>query len=296
VSAHTDIQWCDSTVNPTMGCDGCELWNARSKTCYAGVLHGRYGGTNSGFSPKFEILTQYPGRMAKAAAWSDLAGTKRADKPWLDGLPRLIFVSDMSDALSRAVPFDYLHREVVEEVTSPKGSRHCWLWLTKLPSRMLSFDAWLLERGVAWPANLWAGTSITRQPTAARWNFLKLVRAPVRFLSVEPVLEAIDLVGVLGGEVKPNLVISGGASGTDLVSGEPAAPCDVGWLRALRDQCAAAGVPYFCKQLGARPLGMKLKDSHGGDWSEWPADLRVRQVPHPPPPPQPLVGRGLFHF
>ena len=62
----TEIGWCDSTVNPTMGCAGCELWSDAEdgeKTCYAGILHDRYGGVNKGFSPKFNILTQYPGRM-----------------------------------------------------------------------------------------------------------------------------------------------------------------------------------------------------------------------------------------
>ena len=80
----TKIQWCDSTVNPTMGCDGCELWNGERKTCYAGMLHLRYGKNNSGFASTFEDVTQYPGRMQKAARWSDLTGTSRPGKPWLN--------------------------------------------------------------------------------------------------------------------------------------------------------------------------------------------------------------------
>jgi len=39
----TTIQWCDSTINPTMGCDGCELWDQNRKSCYAGILHKRFG-------------------------------------------------------------------------------------------------------------------------------------------------------------------------------------------------------------------------------------------------------------
>jgi protein gp37 len=38
----TEIQWCDSTVNPVMGCAGCELWDGKLKICYAGVLHARH--------------------------------------------------------------------------------------------------------------------------------------------------------------------------------------------------------------------------------------------------------------
>jgi hypothetical protein len=44
-------------------------------------------------------------------------------------------------------------------------------------------------------------------------------------------------------------------------------------------------VPVFVKQLGSRPAEgdarLRLRDGHGGDWSEWPADLRVREMPLP---------------
>src|SRR5947209_4800723 len=106
MSRHTAIQWCDSTVNPTMGCEGCELWNPTRRSCYAGVLHQRFGGHSPGYAPAFEQVTRFPGRMAEAAHWRDLRGTVRPDKPWLSGLPRGIFISDMSDALSSSVPFD----------------------------------------------------------------------------------------------------------------------------------------------------------------------------------------------
>src|SRR5881227_2433663 len=98
MSIATKIQWVDSTCNPTMGCEGCELWNPKSgvRTCYAGMLHTRFGGATKGYSPTFDELTLWPGRMAEAARWPDLTGTKRKGKHWLDDLPRLIFVSDMS--------------------------------------------------------------------------------------------------------------------------------------------------------------------------------------------------------
>src|SRR5438309_9245945 len=121
MSMKTKIQWCDSSVNPTMGCEGCELWTAKVRICYAGNLHTRFGGVTKGYSPRFEQLTFWPGRMAEAAGWPDLAGTRRKQKPWLDGLPRLIFVSDMSDALSADVPFEFLEQEIIEVVTSTAG-------------------------------------------------------------------------------------------------------------------------------------------------------------------------------
>lgn len=74
-----------------------------------------------------------------------------------------------------------------------------------------------------------------------------------------------------------------------------ARPFDLAWARSAIVQCRAAGVPVFCKQLGAKPISndsadrghagmhpyqsVPLRDRKGGDWSEWPADLRVREFP-----------------
>lgn len=94
-------------------------------------------------------------------------------------------------------------------------------------------------------------------------------------------------------------------------SGPSARPFDLAWARAIVAQCKAAGVPVFVKQLGFRAQGewlppgttgrrtirlkdcrdpdetkhrFMLEDPHGGDISEWPADLRIREMPE--------VGRG----
>src|SRR5258706_607056 len=85
MSIATKIQWCDSTCNPTMGCEGCELWNPKTgeRSCYAGVLHMRYGGGTKGFSPAFEGVAFWPRRMAAAARWRRPPGPRPADKPWV---------------------------------------------------------------------------------------------------------------------------------------------------------------------------------------------------------------------
>ncbi len=278
MSVTTKIQWCDSTCNPTMGCEGCELWNPKTgeRSCYAGVLHLRYGGMTKGYSPTFEELTYWPGRMAEAARWSDLTGTARKDKPWLDGLPRLIFVSDMSDALSAEVPFDFLEQEIVSIVTSPSGQRHQWLWLTKRPDRMAQFSSMLKHKGIGWPKNLWAGTSITTQGTTSRIKNLLQVgdENTIRFLSVEPQREKIDLGEWLS---RLDWVIQGGQSGRS------ARPFHLEWALDLMGQCKNVGVAYFLKQLGSMVFSenqkLRFRDSHAGDWSEWPKEARVRQMP-----------------
>lgn len=72
-------------------------------------------------------------------------------------------------------------------------------------------------------------------------------------------------------------------------SGPKARPCDVSWIRSIRDQCKAAGVACFVKQLGADPIfsihdgigrwNPEITDPKGSDPAEWPADLQVRQFP-----------------
>ncbi len=282
VSISTKIQWCDSTVNPTMGCEGCELWNPKAgvRKCYAGMLHTRFGGATKGYSPTFEELTYWPGRTAEAARWPDLTGKARKAKPWLDGLPRLIFVSDMSDALSSVVPFDFLEAEVIANVTSPEGRRHRWLWLTKRPDRMAQFSGHLRDKGVGWPGNLWAGTSITTQGTTGRINALLRVGDgdTTRFLSVEPQHERIDLSPWLP---KLDWIIQGGESGRG------ASPFNVEWALDLIRQCREARVAYFLKQLGSVVFRagrrVTFADDHGGDWAEWSKELRVREMPEARP-------------
>lgn len=276
MSKNTKIQWCDSTINPTMGCDGCELWDTNRKSCYAGILHMRFGGATKGYAPSFEDVTLFPGRMAEAARWSDLRGKDRPDKPWLNGLPRLIFVSDMSDSLSKVVTFDYLMDEVIGNVTSEQGRRHHWLWLTKRPKRMAEFSAWLRHRGIEWPSNIWAGTSITNQKTTSRIRHLLNVgdEGTIRFLSGEPQVEEIDFEQWL-----PRLdwFIHGGESG------HGARSFDIRWATNLIEQCRRHDVAYFLKQLGSHVVDganrLGLKDNHAGDWKEWPKSVRVREMP-----------------
>jgi protein gp37 len=240
------------------------------------VLHTRFGGVTPGYAPSFEQVTLYPGRMAEAARWPALSGKPRIDKPWLDRMPRLIFVSDMSDALSNSVPFEYLRNEVITIVTTEPGERHEWLWLTKRPDRMAKFSSWLREAGTAWPGNLWAGTSITTQATTSRIESLLKVggEQTMRFLSVEPQVEPIDLRTWLP---KLDWVIQGGESG------RRGRPFDISWADDLIEQCRQHVIPLFIKQLGSvvthRDERIAFQDGHGGDWTEWPQRLRVRRMP-----------------
>lgn len=173
-------------------------------------------------------------------------------------------------------------------------------------------EAWLAAsgtEGMPWPLpNVWLGVSVEDQQRAdERIPLLLQTPAAVRFLSCEPLLSAVNLEPFMqyppfhedyklhypGGGI--NWVIIGGESG------HGSRPCQVEWIRSIVGQCRAAAVPVFVKQLGANyvdavngicghstkwpydilPSGptRRFKDSKGGDWSEWPEDLRVRQFP-----------------
>ncbi len=184
----------------------------------------------------------------------------------------------MSDALSQSVSFDYLYEEIIQNVVSEQGQRHCWLWLTKRPHRMSKFSRWIESKGIAWPSNLWAGTSITDQRSTVRIGHLLRVGSAdtIRFLSVEPQVEPLDLDPWL-----PDIdwILHGGESG------QGARVFHVEWALDLIQKCRQFGKPYFLKQLGSIVASdgqhQTFNRSHASDWNEWNPTLRVREVPIP---------------
>jgi protein gp37 len=239
--------------------------------CYAGML-GTFRAGHKGYAGEFTQPKLFPGRMAEAAKWDPPTAAERADKPWLLDAPRIIFVSDMGDALSKTISFDYLMSEIIDVVVTANGRQHLWLWLTKRPSRMAEFGRWLLDQGIQWPENLVAMTTITSQNTAGRMAELRKVPSKFKGLSCEPVFGELnlDLSGI-------DWCIAGG--GSDVL----AKPFHVEWALHLQEQCRKVGAAFFLKQLGKNPVfngqPLKLKHRHGGNWDEWPADWRTREIP-----------------
>ena len=242
----TKIEWCDSTINPTMGCSGCVL---RKDHCYAATLCTRYAGCK-GWPQSFDRPEFFPGRLEKAIRWKDLTGAKRPEKPWLDGYPRVVFVNDLSDGFCPDVdPGWWLEPCLNQMAASP----HIWMLLTKWPDRMAEFFE---QHSV--PDNMWLGTTVTTQEDDWRIQWLLQIRAAVYFVSLEPLLGEIDLTDYLyreneglplmlqmqGGDVVLNGIIVGGETG------HGARPMNPQWPRDIRDQCQAAGTPYFFKSWG----------------------------------------------
>lgn len=115
-------------------------------------------------------------------------------------------------------------------------------------------------------------TSITSEKSYPRIEALKQIPAAARGLSIEPLFEKVSpqLNGI-------DWIIVGGESGPS------ARPFHLEWAFDLRNQAKQSGCAFFLKQVGASPHlngeMIHLRDSHGGDWTEWPKSWRTRQVP-----------------
>ncbi len=286
----TEIPYCDSTVNELVGCDGCCL-HQRGKPeshCYAAGLVGRYAGL-PGWPPTFDTPTVIPGRLAKAIKWPDLTGKERPEKSWLNGYPRIIFVSDVSDPFTVSVdPDSWLTPALPAMADSP----HIYILLSKRGRRMLEY--W--QRHPI-PRNVWPGVTVTGPDTAKRLDYLLQVPgASVRFASLEPLLGPVDLdyytwdepvevthdledapdgarigrferVGMVWEPILPRLdwAIVGAESGSG------ARPMLLEWPRTIRDQCKRGGARFFMKQIIERGRKIPL--------AQFPPDLQIQEMP-----------------
>ena len=178
-----------------------------------------------------------------------------------------------------------------------------WLLLTKRPQNFTDMLPWGSHDTPArrpWK-NVWLGVSVENQQYAdERIPLLLQTPAAIRFLSCEPLLGPLSLSSALtmGRDAdewegvskpfgRPNIhwAIIGGESG------HGARPCDVAWVRSLVQQCQTANVACFVKQLGKNPVAvqpcrlgamsqvLRLRDPKGGDVTEFPPDLQVREFP-----------------
>lgn len=275
MSADTVIQWCDATVNFWWGCTkvspGCE-------NCYAERMAKFLSKGRATWGPEGMRWL----RVGEAAG-ELLRLNKRAEKA---GRRLRVFINSMSDTFENRPDLDDARKLLF--LCAPCVPALDLLLLTKRPQNvMVQVPAeWIAGK---WPANVWIGTTVENQEQAEeRIPDLLQIPAPMKFLSCEPLLGPLDIADYIHvlGRYFVDWVIVGGESG------QTARPCDLDWMRSLREQCALSQTLLFVKQLGRRPVEMRplgdgrqeivkldLKDSHGGDMAEWPADLRVRELP-----------------
>jgi protein gp37 len=265
--------------------------------------------------------------------------------------PRRVFVNSMSDLFQDGVPDSYIDQVFAVMALC---QQHTFQVLTKRAERMRSYfdddlddgdPTCMLERwadaaltiqplgegenatdeaasryeevtSCDWPLpNVWLGMSVENQHFAdERIPMLLQTPAAVRFISAEPLLEALDLKPFLSWRIQTDgwngrtehfaeLPAEGGTRGLDWVivggeSGPGARPFNLAWASSIVGQCKSAGIACFIKQLGKMPYEgsaspytsgpearncrlyeLDIDKGHGGNPVEWPADLRVREFP-----------------
>jgi protein gp37 len=176
-------------------------------------------------------------------------------------------MADVFEQRSDLVPW----RELLWEVIA-KTPYLDWQLLTKRPEAVARSVPW--QRG-CWPVNVWLGTTVENGTVAtSRIRSIVDCGAPISFLSMEPLLERIDLGPWLS---DIDWIIVGGESGPH------ARPFDTDWAEDLILQADSSGVAPFVKQLGSRPVSsgrpLVLRDRKGGEIDEWPSELRRRDFP-----------------
>jgi protein gp37 len=277
MSDKSKIEWTDATWNPVTGCskvsEGC-------RNCYAMKFAERWRGIPGHYFENGFDITLRPDKLDEPLRWRR---------------PRRIFVNSMSDLFHDQVPVTFIH-EVFKVMA--EANWHTFQILTKRPARMAEvmqtlrplFEGMVFNGSkVEWPLpNVWLGVSVENQKSAdERIPLLLQTPAAVRFLSCEPLLGPVDPTriapmdsenreGAIAGDAlagglwekkghaeRWHQIQKGPAIDWVIVGGESgpgARPVHPEWVRSLRDQCQAAGVPFFFKQWGEWAPGSNFPD------------------------------------
>jgi protein gp37 len=171
--------------------------------------------------------------------------------------PKRIFVNSMSDLFHKEVPTDYI-QQVFEVMGLARW--HQYQILTKRSERVLE-----LSEKLEWTPQIWMGVSVENEKYTYRIEELRKTSARVKFLSLEPLLGPLRNLNLRG----IDWAIVGGESGPG------ARAIDEAWVTEIRDQCLAAGVPFFFKQWGGVQKKKAGRILEGRTWDEMPSDAEL---------------------
>jgi protein gp37 len=206
---------------------------------------------------KYEGTTRKSG---KRAVWTGVLNfdEKAMRVPYSWKRPRLIFVNSMSDLFHEHMPEDIIRKVFAVMEDTPW---HTYQVLTKRAEHLVE-----LSLKLPWPRNVWMGVSVESEEYLWRIDLLRRCPAAVRFLSLEPLLgplNDLDLSGI-------GWVIAGGESGPR------ARPIDPIWVRDIRDQCVAVGVPFHFKRWGGTVKKKTGRELDGRTWDDFPQSHQTR--------------------
>lgn len=323
MSSSSNIEWTEATWNPIVGCSivskGCTNCYAMTMAARIEAISAAVGRDThyAGTTKRVNSNTVWTGKLALAPDHI-LTAPLRWKKPrriFVNSMGDLFHEDATDEWIDRCFAVMALAPQHTFQILTKRPARMLDYFdagrsftVGKRAFNRTSFE-------IAWPLpNVWLGVSAEDQVTAdERIPLLLDTPAAVRFVSFEPLLGPIaaienfgriniqlpknptppvngpldrdmtigEIVTKLGGHIEqgPRIhwAIVGGESGSD------ARPFHTEWATSLIDQCRAAEVAVFVKQLGSHVIqnGERRikKDRKGGDWSEWPHELRVREFP-----------------
>jgi protein gp37 len=208
------IEWTESTWNPITGCskisDGC-------LNCYAEKMANRLKAMGQKKYKNGFKLTLHP---------------ESIEEPLKIKKPQMIFVCSMSDVFHEDVPDEFILK--LFKVMN-KAYWHTFQVLTKRANRLEK-----IAPKINWTKNIWMGVTVESQKYIDRIYSLQKTNAYIKFISIEPMLEAIKNLPLKG----IDWVIVGGESGHN------ARPIKKEWIEDILLQCRKNKVPFFFKQWG----------------------------------------------
>ena len=238
----TKIEWTETTWNPVTGCtkisSGC-------KNCYAERMAKRL---------------KAMGQINYANAFKLATHDHVLDLPLKWKKPQTIFVNSMSDLFHKDVREDFIQKVFNVMNLAPW---HTFQVLTKRADRLVE-----ISKRLSWGKNIWMGVSVENADYRFRIDLLREMRAQVKFISFEPLIDRVGKVNLRG----IDWAIVGGESGPQARYMSPE------WVADLRDQCLVQKVPFFFKQWGGinKKKAGRLLD--GRTWDEMPAVETIEQT------------------
>lgn len=300
----SSIEWTDETWNPTRGCEVCSPGCAN---CYAMRMAGRFSGVGGAYNGLVTItkngrsvwngeVTFDAKALAKPLTW------RKPRRVFVNSMSDLFYEGFTFEQIAavygvmvatphityqvltkRATRRNEFQRRLARDAAADGMSRAAFCFSIAQARGVGDQPRGVVDaaRGAAWPpSNVWEGVSVENQAVAdERVSELLVSEASVRFLSCEPLLEEVSLWAFLKGDIRDRSLQALGVKrqmpGIDWViagceSGPKRRPCDDAWLRAIRDQCKAAGTAFFLKQAYRNGVLESLPELDGVQHAEFP--------------------------
>ena len=239
MAEHSSIEWTDATWNPVRGCSkvspGC-------KHCYAQTFAERFRGVPGHPYEQGFDLRLVPEKMNEPLKW-------KASKK--------IFVNSMSDLFHPEIPDSFI---IDVAKVMMKADWHQYQILTKRSDRLRSLLNTKLRFATS-SSHIWWGVSVEdKKHGVPRIDDLRSTPAQIKFLSVEPLLQDLGEVSLIG----INWVIVGGESGWG------ARKMEEEWVQALLGKCQQQEVRFFFKQWGGAQKKRNGRMLNGRTYDELP--------------------------